>query len=116
MSIKHTLRNEAEVVIITIQGRIVTDNDTVDLLKEIQLNIDENKKTFYFDLSQLEYITSSGLNFFVRILTRTRNVGAEVTLCGIQGNVEKLFAISKLNEIFTFSTSLSEALNNVNAQ
>ncbi len=116
MSIKHTLRNETEVVIITIQGRIVTDNDTVDLLKEIQLNIDENKKTFYFDLSQLEYITSSGLNFFVRILTRTRNVGAEVTLCGIQGNVEKLFAISKLNEIFTFSPSLSEALNNVNAQ
>ena len=115
MSIKHTLRNETEVVIITIQGRIVTDNDTVDLLKEIQLNIDENKKTFYFDLSQLEYITSSGLNFFVRILTRTRNVGAEVTLCGIQGNVEKLFAISKLNEIFTFSPSLSEALNNVNA-
>jgi anti-sigma B factor antagonist len=116
VSIKHTLRNETEVVIITIQGRIVTDNDTVDLLKEIQLNIDENKKTFYFDLSQLEYITSSGLNFFVRILTRTRNVGAEVTLCGIQGNVEKLFAISKLNEIFTFSPSLSEALNNVNAQ
>ena len=116
MSIKHTLRNEAEVIIITIQGRIVTDNDTADLLKEIQLNIDENKKTFYFDLSELEYITSSGLNFFVRILTRTRNVGAEVTLCGIQGNVEKLFAISKLNEIFTFSTSLSEALNNVNAQ
>jgi len=116
VSIKHTLRNEKEVVIITIQGRIVTDNDTVDLLKEIQLNIDENKKTFYFDLSQLEYITSSGLNFFVRILTRTRNVGAEVTLCGIQGNVEKLFAISKLNEIFTFSPSLSEALNNVNAQ
>ena len=116
MSIKHTLRNEAEVIIITIQGRIVTDNDTADLLKEIQLNIDENKKTFYFDLSELEYITSSGLNFFVRILTRTRNVGAEVTLCGIQGNVEKLFAISKLNEIFTFSPSLSEALNNVNAQ
>ena len=116
MSIKHTLRNETEVVIITIQGRIVTDNDTVDLLKEIQLNIDENKKTFYFDLSQLEYITSSGLNFFVRILTRTRNVGAEVTLCGIQGNVEKLFAISKLNEIFTFRASLSDALNNVNAQ
>jgi anti-anti-sigma regulatory factor len=48
-------------------------------------------------------------------LTRTRNVGAEVTLCGIQGNVEKLFAISKLNEIFTFSPSLTEALNNVNA-
>ena len=116
MSIKHTLRTEAEVIIITIQGRIVTDNDTADLLKEIQLNIDENKKTFYFDLSELEYITSSGLNFFVRILTRTRNVGAEVTLCGIQGNVEKLFAISKLNEIFTFSPSLSEALNNVNAQ
>ena len=116
MSIKHSLRSEAEAVVIFIQGRIVTDNDTADLLKEIQSKIEENCKSFFFDLSQLEYITSSGLNFFVRILTRTRNVGAEVTLCGIQGNVEKLFAISKLNEIFTFSPSLSEALNNVNAQ
>lgn len=116
MSIKHLLRSEAEAVIVTIQGRIVTDNDTAELLKEIQAKIDENYKTFYFDLNQLEYITSSGLNFFVRILTRTRNVGAEVILCGIQGNVEKLFAISKLNEIFIFSPSLTEALNNVNAQ
>ncbi len=115
MSIKHILRNEAKAVIISIEGRIVTDNDTADLLKEIQENIEDNKMLFYFDLSKLEYITSSGLNFFVRILTRTRNVGAEVTLCGIQGNVEKLFAISKLNEIFTFSPSLTEALNNVNA-
>lgn len=116
MSIKHTLRNDADHIIVSIQGRIVTDNDTADLLKEIQVTIDENKKSYFFDLSQLEYITSSGLNFFVRILTRTRNIGAEVTLCGIQGNVEKLFAISKLNEIFTFSPSLTEALNNVNAQ
>ena len=115
MSIKYLLRNEAKAIIITITGRIVTDNDTADLLKEIQENIIENKMLFYFDLSELEYITSSGLNFFVRILTRTRNVGAEVTLCGIQGNVEKLFEISKLNEIFTFSPSLKEALNNVNA-
>ena len=115
MSIKHTLRTEAKAIIISIEGRIVTDNDTADLLKEIQVNIEEDYKTFYFDLNRLEYITSSGLNFFVRILTRTRNVGAEVTLCGIQGNVEKLFAISKLNEIFTFSPSLTEALNNVNA-
>lgn len=115
MSIKYTLKNEAKAVVVAISGRIVTDNDTTDLLKEIQQNITDNKMLFYFDLSELEYITSSGLNFFVRILTRTRNVGAEVTLCGIQGNVEKLFAISKLNEIFTFSPSLTEALNNVNA-
>lgn len=116
MSIKHTLRTEAKAIIISIEGRIVTDNDTADLLKEIQGNIEEDYKIFCFDLNRLEYITSSGLNFFVRILTRTRNVGAQVTLCGIQGNVEKLFAISKLNEIFTFSPSLTEALNNVNAQ
>ena len=116
MSIKYSINNEATTVVITLQGRIVTDLDTVDLLKEIQTKLDNNQKLFFFDLGQLEYITSSGLNFFVRILTRTRNVGAEVTLCGIQGNVEKLFAISKLNEIFTFSVSIEEALNNVNAQ
>jgi len=116
VSIKYTLRNEAKAVIIAIEGRIVTDNDTADLLKEIQENIDANYVSFYFDLTGLEYITSSGLNFFVRILTRTRNVGAEVVLCGIQGNVEKLFAISKLNEIFTFSASLTEAINKINAK
>ena len=116
MSVKYTVSNETAAVVINLQGRIVTDIDTADLLKEIQTKLDNNQKSFFFDLGQLEYITSSGLNFFVRILTRTRNVGAEVTLCGIQGNVEKLFAISKLNEIFTFRASLSDALNNVNAQ
>ena len=36
MSIKYTLRPEAKAIIISIEGRIVTDNDTADLLKEFQ--------------------------------------------------------------------------------
>ena len=99
MSIKYTLHIEAKAVIVSLEGRMVTDNDTTNLLNEIQKKIEEGFKVFYFDLNLLEYITSSGLNFFVRILTRTRNVSAEVVLCGIQGNVEKLFVISKLNSL-----------------
>ena len=116
MSTTYSINPETNFVSISIQGRIVTDLDTAELLKEIQIYIDNNQKQFIFDLNQLEYITSSGLNFFVRILTRTRNAGSEVVLCGVKGNVEKLFVISKLNEIFTFSASLEEALKNINAK
>ena len=62
------------------------------------------------DVSKLEYITSSGLNFFIRSLTRIRNVGGEIILCGVQGNVEKLLKISKLNEIFTICPTIADGL------
>ena len=87
-----------------LEGKIVSDIDTTELIEQLQKKIDGEEDTLIFDLSKLTHITSSGLNFFVRALTRTRNKEKKLLLNNLQPNVAKLFQISKLNEIFTISS------------
>jgi anti-sigma B factor antagonist len=110
MSLTIKVEHLSSSVVFSFKGKIQTADETTDVLSTLDKELEEKKKSFLYDLSKLEYITSSGLNFFIRSLTRIRNVGGEIILCGVQGHVEKLLKISKLNEIFTICPSISEGL------
>jgi anti-sigma B factor antagonist len=111
----YNISNQPNVVVFAISGRI----SQVDMVEQIMIDLNsaiESANNFIiFDISKLEYINSSGLNFFIRALTRTRNAGKDLILSGMNGVVEKLFVISKLNEIFTICPTLEEGLKKVNA-
>ncbi len=96
-----------------LEGKIVSDVDTTTLIEQLQKRIDGVENTIVFNLNKLTHITSTGLNFFVRALTRTRNKEKKLILNNLQPSVAKLFQISKLNEIFTISSDdkIDEALN-----
>ncbi|MBI2258606.1 MAG: STAS domain-containing protein [Flavobacteriia bacterium] len=109
LSIKVDHKNES--VIFAFSGKIQTSEETIEAMDTLEQEISKEKRMFLYDLSHLEYITSSGLNFLVRSLTKIRNVGGEIVLCGVKGHVEKLLIISKLNEIFTIYPTITEGLN-----
>jgi anti-anti-sigma factor len=102
-----------QTVTFQLEGKIVSDLDTTSLIEQLQHRIDGNENIIVFNLSKLTHITSTGLNFFVRALTRTRNNEKQLILNNLQPSVAKLFQISKLNEIFTISSDIEtgEALN-----
>jgi anti-sigma B factor antagonist len=110
MSLSIKVEHQLSSVIFSFEGKINNSDETTEILETLDKELEQEKKSFLYDVSKLEYITSSGLNFFIRSLTRIRNVGGEIILCGVQGNVEKLLKISKLNEIFTLSPSIQAAL------
>jgi anti-sigma B factor antagonist len=101
-------------VVFQLEGKIVSDIDTTELIEQLQKRIDGQEDTLVFNLSKLTHITSTGLNFFVRALTRTRNKEKKLLLNNLQPSVAKLFQISKLNEIFTISSesTIDEKQNN----
>ena len=101
-------------VVFQLEGKIVSDIDTIELIEQLQKRIDGQEDTLVFNLSKLTHITSTGLNFFVRALTRTRNKEKKLLLNNLQPSVAKLFQISKLNEIFTISSesTIDEKQNN----
>lgn len=115
MNFDYIISNQPNVVVFTISGRI----SQVDMVEQIMIDLNtaiESANNFIiFDISKLEYINSSGLNFFIRALTRTRNAGKDFILSGMNGVVEKLFIISKLNEVFTIYPTIEEGLKKVNA-
>ena len=116
MSLKHSIIQQDGGAILTIEGKICSPEDSDELIAVLYDAIEKKIQFLIIDIEKLDYITSSGLNFFIRCLTRVRTIGSELIISGLQGNVEKLFHISKLNEIFTFSSSVEEGLTRLNAK
>lgn len=114
MSFNYVITNQPNVVVFGLSGRISQVDAVEQILVDLITAIESKSKVIIFDVSKIDYINSSGLNFFIRALTKIRNAGKELILCGMSGVVEKLFIISKLNEIFTIYPTLEEGLKKAN--
>lgn len=104
------LTSHSEYVLLVVSGRIVSDEQLNETLEAVEKALDHQKKMVVCDLSSLEYCNSTGLNFFIRMLTRARKVGGDCVLTNLQPSVKKLFEISKLDEIFNCQPTVEEAL------
>ncbi|MBB6328685.1 anti-sigma B factor antagonist [Algoriphagus iocasae] len=91
-----------------IQGDLIGDETGPKLVEVVSDAINDGAKTFVVDLSQVRYISSSGIGLLITMLTKMRNVGGEVYLTAPSEHVKKLLIITKLNNIFTVFDSVDE--------
>ena len=111
MESSFNLKREAEVNLVSLNGKLLAENEVYSITEEVLMVIDSSFKNVVFDLSELDYINSSGINMFMKVITKSRVNNGEVVFSGVKGNVEKLFKIAKLNEIYTIYGSSEDALN-----
>jgi anti-sigma B factor antagonist len=97
-----------------LKGRILSDEGLSEVVAGVATGIAAGKHNWLCDLSELTYCNSTGLNLFVRILTKSRNAGGDCVLINLQPGVRQLFERSRLNEIFTSYASVEEALSRYN--
>ncbi len=114
MNLSYEISIEDPVIIYQLVGKITTENDFAELEKAVFDYLNQNYYRIVFDLTKLTHTNSSGIAFFMRTLTKARIMGGELVLTGINGNVEKIFNISKLNEIYTICENQMEAINSLN--
>lgn len=95
-------------ILITIVGNLLTNEEVSHVLEQLNSQIDEHH--ILIDLSNTDYVSSSGLTLFIRLLTRTRINNKRLILCNPQEKLVKLFRITKLYDIFALSNSLEEAI------
>ena len=105
---KITDKNINNIQVITISGRIdvVSANDL-----EIFLNdaIGKNSRMI-FDLSETEYISSSGLRVFLATLKMLNKKNGEMRLASLQPVIRNILDISGLSNIFSIHHNLKEAM------
>jgi len=90
---------------IKIVGRIDTSNYEV-FSDELQVFIDEGKKFLIFDLEGLEYISSSGLRIFLKVLKSLRAVEGDVVLCCLNNKIKSVFEISGFLSFFNLADNI----------
>ncbi len=115
LNLSYEISIEDPVVVYNLKGKITNELEYEALEKEVFNLLNQNYYRIVFDLEGLTHTNSSGIAFFMKTLTKSRIMGGDLILIGVQGNVKKVFEIAKLDEVYTIYENLEEALNHYKA-
>lgn len=104
-----TIKVENSIVHLELSGRILDNEQTSRLLKEVENTISEKINKIVLDIENIEYINSNGLNCFIQLLTKARNMGGDAVIVNVPEKIKNLLLISKLNTVFTIKDSIGQA-------
>lgn len=110
MDFSYEINDADDIQIILFKGKLMANHLAEDLLSEIDGLVRNNHNQFILDLSELEYMNSSGLNTFIHILTKARNAGGEAIIAHLSDTVSKLLVTTKLTTVFKISKNTETAL------
>jgi anti-sigma B factor antagonist len=110
MSMILNARRLDDVVIMDLSGRITMGEGTLILREKIKKLLDAGDRKFLLNLSDVDYIDSSGLGELVTSFTTVRNQGGQLKLLNLTRRVQDLLQITKLLTVFESFDSESEAL------
>lgn len=72
--------------------------------------IDDNQTRLLLDLSEVDFIDSSGLGTLVSCLNTVNKAGGALKLCSFQENPKQVFEMTRLDRIFEVFDDRTEAL------
>ena len=101
MSIDVNLKNDIDTDFWDVYVIGELDVSTADQFKEYLYKlIDKEIRSIRFDLSNLDYIDSTGLGVMIGVLKRIKVQNKEIYIESPKDNVKKIFSITGLNKIF----------------
>jgi anti-sigma B factor antagonist len=88
------------VTIVDLSGRIVLGDGSAGLRDLVHKLVNEGNKKILLNLSNVDYIDSSGLGELVSAFTSMRSQGSELKLLNLTKRVHDLLQITKLYTVF----------------
>lgn len=113
MKLTYDLMKKTQWHLLNLSGDLIGDEVGPKLVEFVSDAVNDDVKSFIVDLSDIRYISSSGIGLLITMLTKMRNAGGEVYLCSPSEHVKKLLIITKLNNIFTVFESIEEAKSKI---
>lgn len=111
MSVKSRTELNGKIGIIELKGSLVGDKDT-DKFREAVIDfVEQGNKALIIDLGKVNYMNSSGIGAIISAHTSYTKIGGVVKLSGLTSNVQNLFVVTKLIDIFDVYDSLDEAID-----
>ena len=109
MSFSFEIKKDNEIMHVSLQGNLMSKQQIQGLLDEIDFYFQEGIKKIIIDLSDMQYMNSTGLSILINIFTQTRNRGGEVIITNIPEKINNLLVITKLNSIFNIEPTVEDA-------
>lgn len=109
MSLKITLKEINDVVIIGLQGTLDT-NTSPEAEVEINKSIDNGATKMAIDLENTRYVSSAGLRVFLATAKKMMAISGSVMLCHPNEIVKDILHVSGFNQIIDVKPNVDEAL------
>ena len=112
MQLEHHLEDRVDIV--RLPERLMMA-DASAARNQLQKMLKKNKPMLAIDLTELEYIDSSGLAVLVNCLQQARRRSGEVCLFGMRDTVKVLFELTRLYDLFPVANERHDALRNLSS-
>ena len=100
-----SLKDHIQFAILTFDGKLMSD---VDLIKPQELLNSLTNWNVVLDLTNLSYVNSSGIAFFIKVLTRARLNQGDVVVINVNEQLTKIFELTKINQVFHMANTMME--------
>jgi anti-sigma B factor antagonist len=97
------------VTVVKVQGELIVGN-RAELKQGVLERLDGDARKFVVDFSDSTYIDSSGLGMLVTLSRKIREVDGALRLAGLNEDLLTLFALTKLDTLFTIVDDRAIAL------
>lgn len=103
-------REDGDVVILEVSGKVMGGPDSDSFKSVIQGLIDEDVNKLLIDLSDVPWMNSSGVGILISAYTSMKNAGANVKFLNINERVKSILMVTKLLTVFESYYSEADAL------
>src|SRR5579862_2039461 len=110
MALKITNREVDGVAVLTLEGRIVLGEESVEFREKVKTLLAAGKTKLVLDLKNVTMIDSAGLDGLVVAHTSAKSRGATVRLCNVGSRTNELLKITRLTKVLAISDSEEDAV------
>jgi len=90
-------------------GKGLYEQDFLPLLELTSQQLETYSSNIILNLENLALINSLGVNSFIKIFTKSRNLGGDLYIVNISDKINQVLLLTKLNSVLNIATSLKEA-------
>lgn len=108
------IKEHKKYIDIKLKGELIDRTQAQPLMERIDEYIQNNISNFTFNMHDLKYLNSSGLNVLIQIFTKARNNNGEAVLYNLNKKINELILITKLHTIFKITDNQKEAVKLLN--
>lgn len=103
-----------DVTAVAVKGRV--DSTTADgLTSQLGALVKSGASRLLIDLKEVSYISSAGFRTLLITARAVAQANGAMVLCGISGEMKRLFDLSGFSELFAIASNRDEALTRLRA-
>jgi anti-sigma B factor antagonist len=110
MLFDYQITSDLNVQVVTMHGDLIDKNQSIALIEDISERIKNKQLKYVFDLGDLKYMNSTGLNVMINLFTKTRKEGGDVIIANVNKKINELLVITKLTTLFQVTDSIDKAI------